>query len=135
MTDQVFMNESDHSKIYPYFDLIDGTQKSSCPMPCSTIQVESRLLQERLGEGNKHFVDMQFSKGIPVTKTKLKKFNFAILLSEIGGSMGLWLGLGLLQVLEISIKFILSTLRKWEIKDFDYQLCLYKKIWAYYDFL
>ena len=106
------MNKSMHSKLYPYFDLIDGTQKSNCPMPCSTMQVESRLLQEKLGEGNIHFVDLTFSQGMTVTTTKFKKFNFTILLSEIGGSMGLWLGLGLLQVLEISIKYILSRIRK-----------------------
>ena len=58
-----------------------------------------------------HSVDLTFSQGMTVTKTKFKKFNFTILLSEIGGSMGLWLGLGLLQVLEISIKYILSRLK------------------------
>ena len=89
-----------------YYGLIDGTQKSSCPMPCSTMYIESRFLQE--ADYDNRVIRLIFSEGVTVTKTDFIKFTFMMFLSDVGGSMGLWLGLGLLQALEMCIKLIFS---------------------------
>ena len=54
---------------------------------------------------------LTFSDSVIVTKTDFLKFNFMMFLADIGGSMGLWLGLGLLQVLEISMKYVCTRCR------------------------
>ena len=95
---------------YDYGDLADGTQKSSCLLPCSTINIESRLLAEKSASDNNSVINLTFSQGVMVTKTNFLKFIFVNFLSDLGGCMGLWLGIGLLQTLEIIIKFILPRM-------------------------
>ena len=80
-------------------------------MPCSTVNVESKYLYE--GErGDIPSISLVFSEDVQVFKTEFLTFNFMIFLSDIGGSMGLWLGIGLLQVLETTISCILRQIRK-----------------------
>merc|ERR1719233_444373 len=84
---------------------------SLCPLPCSTIHLESRLITEKDSDWNTSAIILTFSDNVIITKTDFLKFNFMIFLADIGGSMGLWLGLGLLQVLEISMKYVCSRCR------------------------
>ena len=96
--------------LYSYDDLHDGTQLPPCPLPCATITVESRFL--RVSDYDNPAIGLTFSQNMLVTTTHFLQFNFMIFLSDIGGSMGLWLGLGLLQALEISINCVVSRIRK-----------------------
>ena len=98
------------SSRYDYGDLADGTQKSHCPLPCSTISIESRLLAKKMSKFNNSIINLTFSQEMLVTKTQFLKFIFTNFLSDLGGSMGLWLGIGLLQVMEVTIKCILPRL-------------------------
>ena len=43
---------------------------------------------------------------ITVTKTEFLKFTFEKFLSDAGGSMGLWLGLGILQSFELFTNYV-----------------------------
>ena len=88
------------------YGLATGTRKSNCQMPCSTMHVDSRSLS--VEDGEETAIALFFSDNVLVTKTQFIKFNFLMFLSDIGGSMGLWLGLGLLQALRISINFAIS---------------------------
>ena len=45
-------------------------------------------------------IDILFSNNVKVTVNDFAKFNHWEFLSEIGGSLGLWLGLGVVQMLE-----------------------------------
>ena len=82
-----------------YEKLHDGRMKSKCPIPCSTFHIESRYLRGEVFA--KPGISLFFNQDIMVTKTEFLKFTFEKFLSDIGGSMGLWLGLGLLQTLEL----------------------------------
>ena len=94
-----------------YFgSLFVGEQLSPCPLPCTTLHVESRLLRE--ADFNYPIISLAFSKTVVVTNTHFIEFNFLLFLSDIGGSMGLWLGLGLCQALEICIKFGCKRIQK-----------------------
>ena len=92
-------HEENITNLELYKKLHDGRQKSSCPLPCSTLHVESRYLR---GEDFEiPGINLMFSQDIVVTKTEFLSFTFEKFLSDVGGSMGLWLGLGLLQSLEL----------------------------------
>ena len=109
MTTHLFV-ENIFYPAYDYSDLADGTQKSSCLLPCSTINIKSRLLAEKTAAVNNSVINLTFSQGVLVTKTNFLKFIFVNFLSDLGGCMGLWLGIGLLQTLEIITKFILPRM-------------------------
>lgn len=92
--------------------LFNGILKSDCPLPCSTIHVESRLFRQEEQKNGRGFIELHFSQALMVTDTYFQKFNFILFLSDIGGCMGLWLGLGLLQTLEIAVGFFSGIIKR-----------------------
>ena len=90
-----------------YEDLEDGTQLSDCPLPCTTTSVETRLLAETISTHNSSTINLTFSPTIIVPTTSFLKFNFAKFLSDLGGCMGLWLGLSIVQLVETVLKCVL----------------------------
>ena len=90
--------------------------KSSCPIPCTTWSTDTRLLGE-YARANRNFstVNLTFAPKVnitkkmnnflwsffakvPVTTTSYLKFYLSNFFSDLGGSLGLWLGVGILQV-------------------------------------
>ena len=51
-------------------------------------------------------IDIEFSKKITVTKKDFPKFNAVVFLAALGGSMGFWLGWGLVQTIEMMVHCI-----------------------------
>ena len=90
-----------------YADLEDGTQLSDCPLPCTTTSVETRLLAETISTHNSSTINLTFSPTIIVTTTSFLKFIFAKFLSDLGGCMGLWLGLSIVQLVDTVLKCVL----------------------------
>ena len=90
-----------------YGDLPDGTQISDCPLPCTTTSAETRILSETSYE-NVSRIDLTFSPTIIVTTTSFLKFIFAKFLSDLGGCLGLWLGLSMVQLVDMVWKFVLK---------------------------
>ena len=90
-----------------YEDLEDGTQLSDCPLPCTTTSVETRLLAETISTDNSSTINLTFSPTIIVTTKSFLKFIFAKFLSDLGGCMGLWLGLSIVQLVETVLKCVL----------------------------
>ena len=87
-----------------YGDLLDGTQTSDCHLPCVTTFVETRLFSESSSTFNGSLINLTFSPTISITTTSFLKFIFAKFLSDLGGCMGLWLGLSMFQLVETLIK-------------------------------
>ena len=53
-------------------------------------------------------VVINFNKEVIVTRIGFAHFNFPTFLADLGGSIGLWLGLGVVQLLELIIKLLMK---------------------------
>ena len=95
-----------------YGDLFDGTQLSDCPVPCTTTNTDTKHLFDitNVRNSNSSTILLTFSSKVLVTKTDFPEFSLVSFLSEVGGSMGLWLGLGMVQVLELVINSLLPRI-------------------------
>ena len=86
--------------LYDFGDLFDGSQRSTCPLPCSTYSVDSRLISDEITTRNISVLNLSFNQHVVVTRHSAIKFTFASFLSDVGGGLGLWLGLGVAQFLD-----------------------------------
>ena len=78
-----------------YGDLFDGALASDCPLPCTTISIESyRISSQRT---NDSMIEIYFNQRIKVTSSTFITFTLSGFLSAVGGGLGLWLGLGIAQ--------------------------------------
>ena len=82
-------------------NVVTGVTSSKCPLPCSTTRVSSRLLSAYSTGSAYNWIDLVPVSSVLVTTTDFVKPNLSKLLSEYGGSMGLWLGLGVVQLFQI----------------------------------
>ena len=80
-----------------YVDLADGTQVSDCPVPCrSTIFVSSLIATEQTSF-NDSSIEITFENTVAIYMTDFAQFTLVDFLATVGGSAGLWLGMGALQ--------------------------------------
>ena len=84
-----------------YSDLISGIAESSCPPPCTSTEITSIFLDEKCESVNYSRIDITISDSVSFTVTDFPSFNPALFLSVFGGSMGMWLGLGVAQTIEM----------------------------------
>ena len=102
--------EFDNKEI-PYFNIVAGNAKSDCPLPCKSTKIMSVFLDEKSEPKNTSKIDIAFSDTLTITTSDFPKFNPAEFLSTLGGSMGLWLGLGVVQTIEIVLNAILKRVK------------------------
>ena len=84
-----------------YVDLADGTQLSDCPVPCRSTTFISSLIATEASSSNQSSIEITFEETVTVAVTDFAQFTLADFLATVGGSAGLWLGLGALQTLEM----------------------------------
>ena len=89
--------------------LYTGNQLSNCPMPCNTFATNTRLMSKRATADKSHIV-LSFSETVQMTITEMEAPSISGLLSAIGGSIGLWLGIGVFQAVQILYSHILAPL-------------------------
>lgn len=88
------------AKQHNYRDMTDGTARSDCPTPCTSHRVLASFLGETLRNKNYSEIVLTLSETVSVTTTSYPEFRLGVALAEVGGAMGLWLGLGVLQILD-----------------------------------
>ena len=87
--------------------LREGSRQSSCPASCTSTTISARHILTGDTFSDHSAVIFTFSDVVMVTHTGFPAFSLAQELATLGGSMGLWLGLGVLQVLEILVRLLL----------------------------
>ena len=78
-------------------DLFDGTQASPCLPPCTSTSIKGAYIDTE--EFSSNFIDINFSQDVDINVFEYPPFNIGAIFSGLGGSMGLWLGLGVAQLL------------------------------------
>ena len=74
-----------------------------CPLPCTETLVKTVFMDEfykTSAELNVSRIDIVFYHKVDMTIRDFPIFNFASFLASLGGTLGLWLGLGILQLLD-----------------------------------
>ena len=84
-------------------------------MPCTTFRTKSNLVSKRASSPLGRIL-FSFSEKVTMTITELETPSVSELLSAIGGSIGLWLGLGAFQAIEILSKLFLALAEKVRIR-------------------
>ena len=84
----------------------NGLERTDCRLPCTI--TKTRTISSGEQESNESGIVVSFNEDMQVTKTTIVRFNFFRFLSEIGGILGLWLGLGMVQLGEL-------LLRRWMV--------------------
>ena len=84
---------------FDYWRFTTGFSISPCPPPCTQTRTAVTYLHE---EATEHWagIALIFPESILVTENSVPKFSVVTLFSGLGGSLGLWLGLGVLQLLQ-----------------------------------
>ena len=85
-----------------YFLLVDGTDVSPCPLPCT--QTRTRVSKSHSTKFSFPVIRINFLRDVAVTKTDFLALSLNRFLSSVGGSLGLWLGLGMIQLGEMGLK-------------------------------
>ena len=110
-------------------DIFDGTAGSPCYNPCLSTKVHNKnennlhkLLKvffQLFGSTvanektslNYSTIDLTFDQDITITKSYYAPVSFTKLFSDLGGSLGLWLGIGIIQICILVVNFA-ARLRK-----------------------
>ena len=54
--------------------------------------------------------DVSLDQVVTVTESRYPKLSFTKLLSDIGGSLGIWLGMGIIQLCVMAVNLVFSEL-------------------------
>ena len=99
----------------PDFVYFQGYTQSDCPKPCKQTFIAGSHNSAQPFKGlknNQSFIELILPKTMIVTTTFYPTFNIVDTLAGVGGLFGLWLGLGILQLLDSVINLLMFHLGK-----------------------
>ena len=84
--------------------LYTGLTESPCPLPCTTSIAETRFRFQKVsgskGSNGLNWISLSLPDEVRLTETLFVEISVGQVLSDIGGTLGLWLGLGVLQLFQ-----------------------------------
>ena len=87
-------------------DLFEGTRESDCERPCRSTTVIGTELSQVCTTKNTSSFTFTLDQTLTLYDSDFPGFGWVSLLTDLGGSLGLWLGLGVAQLVEIILKSI-----------------------------
>ena len=79
---------------YPPFDF--------CPKHCTTTKLcLVPMMEVDITSVNETLININFNEEVVIARTNLVKFDLTTSLTYLGGNMGLWLGLGVIQIMDV----------------------------------
>ena len=87
-------------------NLVSGRKLSNCRLPCTITKTKTKHLGDQ--DYKQQGLRVEFKKDMGVRTTSLVPFSASKLLTEVGGVLGLWLGLGTVQLLELVYRLPVS---------------------------
>ena len=99
-------------ELLDYKKIISGRTPNNCLRPCLVTSIKTINLGVTSNKRNMSRILIDFPNEVPLTKFEFPKFSLVPFLSEVGGSMGLWLGLGVVQLFQALYDLIQNLLAK-----------------------
>ena len=87
------------------WNLFDGSLESNCHKPCLSTKVIGSELSEKRSEDLTTLI-FSFDPEVVISVSQFPDFNWTTFFTDLGGSLGLWLGLGVSQLLELFLRNI-----------------------------
>ena len=87
---------------------------SGCPVPCTETLIKTVYLNDfhkTSNVMNVSRVDIAFFNKVDTYITDFPSFHFSTFLASLGGTLGLWMGLGILQILD---SVITTVCKHWQ---------------------
>ena len=103
--------------------MLFGRQESNCPKPCKLTSVIiitfllnflTKTLIQVVSRNIENFIDdfpgfgFNINHKIEVTESYVPDFSFTAFLAGLGGSLGLWLGVGAVQILSLAFSILIE---------------------------
>ena len=96
---ELFNTKVNPSTVHQLFNLASGSIPNKCLLPCLTLQTESKKVGVEPLTPNTSGIAMYFPEKVKKLTVKKDTFDPWIMLSLVGGNMGLWLGWSVSQIL------------------------------------
>ena len=87
-----FYNGSDFARIF------DGSVESPCLKPCKFTGAAGKFLSKK-GDKTYSQFDLSINQEVTITRSYIPEFSVSTFIADLGGSLGLWLGVGAVQLL------------------------------------
>ena len=94
-------------------DYIPFSLVLDCPLPCTTTDIKTVYMNEKYADYVNSRIDITFSTKVNRYIYDFPKFHFTSFLATLGGTTGLWLGLGVIQLLNSTVELYESFKSKY----------------------
>ena len=86
--------------IPPWRYLLEGARESNCQLPCKSTKVFGALWSSFTRNSDQNdVIEIRFHHEVSITESYFPSFSLPSFFADLGGSLGLWLGVGAVQII------------------------------------